>query len=159
MVLLVVALVMLGTATKLKNAKKIELSGAVSGNANFDGSGNVNIVTTQSNIAILTGVLSVSDTSGLWEAKTTYPTGYNKDNSVVLSLMIKSMSTTATTWSNGSVFNSSNSLTGSIPARVRLGENNIFVDVRNILLSNEIYPTIPTASGTFDFKLVLMKIS
>ena len=45
MVLLVVVLVMLGTATKLKNARKIGLSGAVSGNANFDGSGNVNIET------------------------------------------------------------------------------------------------------------------
>ena len=32
-----------GTATKLQTARNIELSGAVSGSANFDGSGNINI--------------------------------------------------------------------------------------------------------------------
>ena len=36
---------MLGTANKLKTARQIALTGAVSGSANFDGSGNVNINT------------------------------------------------------------------------------------------------------------------
>ncbi|ENX48753.1 MULTISPECIES: hypothetical protein [Acinetobacter] len=37
------------TASKLQNSRNIALSGAVSGNANFDGSGNINIETTHNN--------------------------------------------------------------------------------------------------------------
>ena len=37
---------MLGTATKLQNARNIKVQGSVNGNANFDGSGNIVITTT-----------------------------------------------------------------------------------------------------------------
>ena len=36
---------MLGTATKLQTARNIKVKGSVNGNANFDGSGNIEINT------------------------------------------------------------------------------------------------------------------
>lgn len=42
---MVILVLMLGTANKLKTARQIALTGAVSGSTNFDGSGNVNINT------------------------------------------------------------------------------------------------------------------
>lgn len=43
------------TASKLATARNIKIQGAVSGNANFDGSNNVVINVVQANIAVLTG--------------------------------------------------------------------------------------------------------
>lgn len=43
------------TAAKLQTARNIAISGAVKGSANFDGSGNVIITTSQNNIFVLTG--------------------------------------------------------------------------------------------------------
>ena len=50
---------MLGSATKLQTKRNIKLQGAVSGNADFDGSGNVVIETAQANIAVITGSFSI----------------------------------------------------------------------------------------------------
>lgn len=52
------------TASKFATEKNIELRGAVSGNANFDGSTNVIINTTQANIAVLTGNITISNGEG-----------------------------------------------------------------------------------------------
>lgn len=52
------------TATKLQNARNIKLQGAVSGNANFDGSTNITINTEQANIAVLTGNITISNGEG-----------------------------------------------------------------------------------------------
>lgn len=52
---------MLGTANKLKTARNIKLQGAVSGNADFDGSKNVTIDTTQE---VLKDTLSISEDKG-----------------------------------------------------------------------------------------------
>lgn len=56
--LLVLVVVMLGTATKLATPRKISVSGAVSGSANFDGSGNVQINT---NIPVTKQVITKED--------------------------------------------------------------------------------------------------
>ncbi len=45
LILLVVVVAMLGSATKLKNTRNIKLQGAVSGNTNFDGSKDIVIDT------------------------------------------------------------------------------------------------------------------
>lgn len=45
--MLAILVLMLGSATKLKTARNIALTGAVTGNANFDGTGNISINTTQ----------------------------------------------------------------------------------------------------------------
>ncbi len=70
------------TATKLQNARNITLSGAVSGNANFDGSENITITTTQGNITVLTGIVNGN---GL---EIDYPTDFTKDNCVCISVML-----------------------------------------------------------------------
>ncbi len=72
------------TATKLATARTITLSGAVSGNINFDGSGNVTMVTKQANIAILTGTV-VAAGSNEKNLEINYPSGFNNTNSAVLS--------------------------------------------------------------------------
>ena len=58
------------SASKLQNTRNIALSGAVSGNANFDGSGNITINTTANN-AIGVGQ-SWSDVTSSRAANTTY---------------------------------------------------------------------------------------
>lgn len=84
---------MLGTTTKLKTARNIKLQGAVSGNANFDGSANITINTTQTNIAVLDGSISLTanttDNASNNKMQQTqwsmdYPSGFSKDNSIVI---------------------------------------------------------------------------
>lgn len=105
-VLQVVALVMLGSATKLKTARKINgtnfdgtgdvttsqwgtartlaLTGAVSGSISVDGSGNVTITTKQANIAILTGNITLSNGEG--NTTVNYPSGFTISNCIVLAV-------------------------------------------------------------------------
>lgn len=56
------------TATKLKTARTISLTGAVSGNAIFDGSANINIATTleQPNISVSTASPSGGNDGDIW---------------------------------------------------------------------------------------------
>ena len=56
------------TATKLKTARTISLTGAVSGNAIFDGSDNINIATTleQPNISVSTASPSGGNDGDIW---------------------------------------------------------------------------------------------
>ena len=89
-VLLVVALAMLGTATKLKTARNIKLQGAVSGNANFDGSGNITINTILGNIAVLVETITMPEAnSNNLQGSTdmNYPSGFTNTNCVVISVM------------------------------------------------------------------------
>lgn len=129
MVLLVVVLGMLGTATKLATARKIALTGAVSGNTNFDGSGDITITTKQANIAVLTGTISL--TSGVGQQSINYPSGFTKDNCVAISSNIQYTSN----WSpDGN--------------HVILGSNTV------ILNSSTNGPT-----GNKNYRIVLMKIA
>lgn len=72
------------TATKLKTARNIKLQGAVAGNANFDGGGNITISTAQNNIFVLSGNITLSNGSG--STSIAYPNGYNASNCVVISI-------------------------------------------------------------------------
>lgn len=81
-----IAVAILGTATKLKTIRNIALSGAVKGNANFDGSGNVEISTTQNNIFVLTGKISLSNGTG--STSVSYPTGLNSTNCIPIAVGI-----------------------------------------------------------------------
>lgn len=73
------------TANKLVTPRNIALTGAVKGNAKFDGSADITINTTQNNIFILSGnmVLNASSNPGTYKVTTkkiSYPSGFNKDN-------------------------------------------------------------------------------
>lgn len=144
---------MLGSANKLKTARTISLSGAVSGSASFNGSGNVTITTTQANIAVLTGTLSYN------EATINYPSGYNKNNCVVLTAMFQHPTSQNGTWGEGSLFNSSSYVTGSLPHKVNLRSDAISVEVSNILLSDGKPVNIFDIDLSFNYKIILMKIS
>lgn len=138
------------TATKLATARKITVNGAVSGSANFDGSGNVIITTTQANIAVLTG--NIQD-----DITINYPTGFNKNNCIVISAMMK-MNNTNARYGYGSVFNSAIYSSGGVPIVVSLGDSNIQLSAKKILLSSEAVQ-YASLEAEMNYKLVLMKVA
>lgn len=143
---------MLGSANKLQTARNIKIQGAVSGNANFDGSGNIIINTTQANIAIISGKL----TSG--EATINYPSGYTKDNCVALSVSFDNDNLTDRRWAYSFVMDSSSYIGGSIPYKLSLGIDNISIETKNIQIRNNEYPYVDESKVDFNYKIVLMKI-
>lgn len=151
---------MLGSATKLKTVRKINgtnfdgsqdintskwgtsrkitISGAVSGNANVDGSGDVTINVSQSNIAVLTGNVSISNGSGYTELN--YPNGYTKDNCVAIASGL-----------NMGNYYEFNHVDGLMLVGTRLTATKVIFRVSSV---QDI-----SSSGTKGFKIVLMKIS
>lgn len=121
------------TATKLQTARTISLSGAVKGSASFDGTKNVTINTSQDNIAILTGSITLpaySTPESNASTNINYPTGFNFSNSHILGL----------SFSNGSFkSNSTNhqkpklvdAQRAMFPGCVTLRENDIMLNIYN----------------------------
>ena len=162
-ILLVILALMLGTADKLKNARQIALTGAVSGSVNFDGSGNVSITTKQANIAFLTGELNAAandstgldnNTSKLTNKAISYPTGFNKDNSVVISCgAVNKIYEGAKGYAFGDTSSSNlfsqSQLSGAVTRSVDLQPNQILLTLGNY----------STTAVTYKYKIVLMKIA
>lgn len=153
-------LVVLGnsaTATKLNKPRNITLNGAVSGNANFDGSGNVTITTTQANIAVVTSSLTTPDTtssSTQGVVDIPYPAGFNKNNCVIISLMSKNNSMSSESnqkWSTIGLESSSSVVKGNLGLTASLNEANITVWISKAAQEEQ--------SKNIGIKLVLMKIS
>lgn len=130
------------TATKLKTARKITLTGAVSGNVNFDGSGNVSISTTQANITVLTGKITLESSGG--SANVNYPTGFTKDNCIVVACGITY---------NSAGYRAFGTVQASVSTGARLNSSSITVCCYPVQASTG------SPTGTFNYKLVLMKIS
>ena len=143
---------MLGTANKLKTARQIALTGAVSGSANFDGSGNVSITTTQANIAIITGSTTTTNDSLTATTKVNYPNGFNVNNCVVIAIMGgRTVGGIDYPWTTSLGKDSSSYLLGCAELGVSLDADAITVRRSKI---SEV-----EALSTKKFKLVLMKIS
>ncbi len=144
------------TATKLQTARNIKLQGAVSGNTNFDGSGNVTITTTQSNIATLTGTANGNN------LEINYPSGFSKDNCICISVMLQNPNNANGTWAlaNGGVFTSSSYVTGAMPCKVLLSTK-INIQIRTVHISDGSSESVlaDSTTGNFRFKIILMKIS
>lgn len=147
---------MLGTANKLKNARNISLTGAVSGSGNFDGSGNLNINTTQNNIAVLTGSVVAKKSSDPGNSfqqtrkSITYPSGFNNTNCVCMALGVTRINNAFEyDGSEGCASKSVGYVSGNIPRAICLDTSNIDLRVYNY------------ASGdiTIYYKIVLMKVS
>lgn len=141
------------TATKLATARNIKLQGAVSGNVNFDGSGNVVITTTQANIAVVTGIIEMPEKSNSVLGGTTeinYPEGFTKDNSVIISLMSHN-SVYKDYWSTPSINNSNSMIlgNGNLRASLRSEFIKVYADKVNIEENRK----------DITFKIVLMKVS
>ena len=119
---------------------------------------------TKDDFVIITGATEpVSDTDDKCEAIIKYPNGFNKDNCVVISIMFKGINSSGI-WTTGSLFNSNNTLLGGINSKVSLKTDNIQIQYKNILLSNNDAVFIPKTSeystgSRLSFKLILMKVS
>lgn len=150
---------MLGTATRLQNARTISLSGAVSGSTSFNGSGNVTITTTQANIAVLTG--SLPDDGESTDVKANYPTGFNRDNSVVIAVEGKRTFTGSEIYTTGTTFDSVTMARSGIPLAVSLTSSGITIRAKNIILTDgDTVLSRPIAEGSgFNYRIVLLKIS
>ena len=132
---------MLGTSNKLKTARKISITGAVSGSANFDGSSNININTSQSNIAVITGNISLSNGTG--DVTVNYPKGFNYSNCAVISIGIAIY--------GNNIYDYFSETSSPLLFTARLNQNNI------VIKSNALEGV--GTSTTKQFKLVIMKTS
>lgn len=149
-------------AEVLTNPRKISLTGAVSGNATFDGSSNVTIATVQANIATLTGNLPSDGTT--LEVTINYPSGFNKDNSVVISqAAIRNPNTISSIYGFGTTFDSTSYVRGGPSFQVDLNSSNIRIRAKNIMItqgdSSLTGVAQPLAAGTnFGYRIVLLKV-
>lgn len=160
---MVILVLMLGTANKLKTARQIALTGAVSGSTNFDGSGNVSITTKQANIAVLTGTIDIKWNKGyeqvLFGQKTlSYPSGFNVNNTAVISIGTEN-STHTNQMGFGSITNEAVSINaGTIETAVTLQANQMILFARSDALDIG-GTTTSNRTETYNYKIVLMKIS
>lgn len=134
------------TATKLQTTRNIKLTGAVSGNANFDGSGNIEIKTTQANIAILTGKITIASKTEA-SNEIDYPAGFTRSNCVVLSAGFKTNGGT-----RGFAYGFT---TEGFKAMSMLDEHIIELEDKIRI----IYKNRTDSEHDYDYKIVLMKIS
>lgn len=143
---------MLGSANKLKTGRTISLTGDVTGSASFDGSKNVSINADLANIAVLTGTINlvISNEMTTGSKDINYPSGFNKDNCVVIACGISGNTSGNTEFAFGnSGDNASSYVTGGMPSMVKLREEHI---------NFQIYLNLKATSGTRNYKIVLMKI-
>lgn len=138
------------------------MQGAVSGNANFDGSKDVVINTKQSNIAILTGDITSNGTDKTATKEISYPQNFNNKNCIVLSVMLE-LENSVINWGYGATFDSSSNVGANISKRVNLRENDIFLGIRQIYMGTSnndsvldfIVENLPKA--IYHYKIVLLR--
>lgn len=149
------------TATKLQTPKNIKVQGAVSGNANFDGSTNVVINTTQSNIAVLTGRLNIVMEQGQkqisdGQVEINFPTGFNKDNTIIISIGVKNINNNF--WGYGSITEYAGSYNASLIEKgVTFRANDMLLHLQCDGLNLGGNATA-TRTDTYEYKIVLMKV-
>lgn len=151
------------TATKLQTARTISLSGAVKGSASFDGTKNVTISTTQDNIAILTGKVNIKYNAGDYgysiALQLNYPSGYNKNNCIVIGFGTKRNGATDYGYSYGTLaitdgYSGAN-LRTSVGKAITLKTNEI-----NLAMFFNFGNAISQGSAfDIDYQVVLMKIA
>lgn len=159
--LLVLVLVVVGnssTAAKLKNARNIKLQGAVSGNANFDGSENIIINTAMENIVTITGTLVNDNDNDYINATVELPEGYNSNNCVVVSTMVQNANKTEI-WANETTFDSASYVLGGLKHITYLKDNIVGIRVKMIQIDGTRIPFFMNITSEFNFKIVLLKIA
>lgn len=154
-----IAVVILGTATKLKTTRNIALSGAVKGNANFDGSGNITISTTLDNVAIITGSITLTANTNenlsnniqmQTQLNINFPNGFNKDNCVCIAFGMKKTTDKNYSYGTGGS-DSANAVTGALYKDVILG-----APTDNTKITMQVWQ-MSTSVQTYYYKLVLLK--
>ena len=134
------------TATKLQTARTIALSGDVTGSASFNGSANVTITTNLANVTSLSGTitLTASSSSGTSYSQTNltlnYPSGYNKNNTIVLGFKCKLQGTGTGNYIFGYTPDkmSTSAVSGAYPRTIRLDDNSMYVSVYNLSTSRKL---------------------
>lgn len=129
-----------GTATKLKQARTINIAGAVSGNADFDGSKNITINVEQTLVKKLTKTLTMSTTTA--ETTFDYPSGYGPTTCAVLAcgaLDNTDMTNPAYTFGDTDINNvtlkcSVNLAADSIHVKITRGKNNSMLTLVLVLI-------------------------
>lgn len=119
-------------------------------NINVTTNNKINTTILKNDITVIYGKLNDGT------ATLNYPNGFNWDNCVVQSVMFRNANNNR--WGCGSIFDSSNSITGSVSCRVLLNETNIAVETKNIGLTNGANPAVNDVSVALDVRIVLMKI-
>lgn len=141
-----------GTATKLKDARSIELKGAVTGSASFDGSKNISITTTQSNIAVLTGIITMPEKNSeslTGIATVNYPAGFTSGNCVVISALSHNTNH-QDYWSTPG--------DADVAGQV-LGNGNLIVILQSDCIKvRSDKPNVSASRSDVTFKIVLMKV-
>lgn len=128
------------------------MSGAVKGSVSFDGSSNVTISTTQDNIAILTGNITVpaySEPEANNSIDINYPTGFNFTNSHVLGLSFSNSSFKSNA-SNHKVSKIVDAQRSMFSGYVTLREKDIMLNIYNAI---EGLTTVSTAK----YEIILYK--
>lgn len=134
------------TATRLQTARNITLSGDVTGSASFNGSANVTITTNLANVTSLSGTitLTASSSSGTSYSQTNltlnYPSGYNKNNTIVLGFKCKLQGTGTGNYIFGYTPDkmSTSAVSGAYPRTIRLDDNSMYVSVYNLSTSRKL---------------------
>lgn len=134
------------TATKLQTTRSISLSGDVTGSTSFDGSKNVVITTNLANVTSLSGTitLTASSSSGTSYSQTNftlnYPSGYNKNNTIVLGFKCKLQGVGTGNYIFGYTPDkmSTSAVSGAYPRTIRLDDDSLFVSVYNLATSRKL---------------------
>lgn len=141
------------TATKLQTTRTIALTGDVTGSASFNGSANATITTNLANVVLLTGTMSNGSIN------INYPSGYNKDNCVVISSMLKRTGVASTRgYASGSTFLPDDKATGFLVSRVELQTSNIVLHGRALYLSSDNQYMDMGVDFNVYYRIMLMKI-
>lgn len=131
------------------------MSGDVTGSVSFDGSKNVTMATNLENVKALTGsiTLTASTSSGSSYSQTNfeiqYPSGYNKNNTIVLGFKCKLQGVGTGNYTFGYTPDkmSTSSVNGAYPRTIRLDDNNLYVSIYNLSVSRKL-----------DYVIYLMKV-
>lgn len=145
-----------GSANKLKTSRNIALTGAVSGNVNFDGSGNAVITTTQTNIAVLSGTINPGTMPR--DIIMNYPTGFDNTNSVLISSSIVNNLNGNLNYSSGSTFDLIGIQRGGFALETTLRTSDIVLRLQGLLINDNTVPRFVTQTTSLQYKIVLMKI-
>lgn len=142
------------TTSKWGTARTIGVSGAVSGSASIDGSGNVTITTTQANIATITATITTPGSGGATTVNTdiNYPTGYTMANSRIISLQSRNTGNDEESWSTvGDIGSALEEQAGVYGLRAAQRSGNIRVYISKV--------SEQASSKTIQIRIILLKVS
>ena len=107
----------------------------------------------------LTGEITGDSSDEELKATISYPTGFNKNNCVVVASMLNNSENTNGTYSDGAIFSTLGFTVGALPHRVSLGSSDITLGIKNITIATgETKVYIIRESVKINYKIVLMKV-